>query len=295
MIKNLIPLLLACTLFLSGCLAEEENLILDQEAEEMPIISDQGPDHCANAVKVVVWSDINADGLHDENEPPINGARIMLVLREGRSSAGLEGTTLSNGVVHFPTRELQDCNPHLYEAIFTVQFAGHEFPSDPVADLEVFDPIHDTVEFGIVPIDEDNTALPAEILSGCDVFSETEIVELIGPLSSAPMDNSSVGEQVGSFDGCIYAGVESVIILNYGPSPGIDAQAYFYQLLANFPDEAAEMLSGLGETAVWIDQGEFNGMLAILRGDIVITISVSGETPREVAEEIAPLAIERIP
>ena len=282
--KNLVSLIFASALFLSGCLAQEETPI-----------ADQGPEECMDAVKVVVWSDTNGDGVQDADEAPIDGALVMLVPRDDPTSGGLEGTTPSSGIVHFPTREMQDCNPHHYQAIFPVQFAGHEFPSDPVIDLDNFNPDSDSVEFGLLPSNDDSAGPPTIDFAGCEVFSESEIVEYIGPLISAPINNASVGEEVGSFEGCIYAGSEGTIIISYGPSPGISAQVYYDQLRADFPDEAVEMVSGFSEAAVWINQGEFTGTLAVLRGDIVITINVSGESPRSIAEEIAPLVIERIP
>ena len=294
MTKNIISFVLTSAVILSACSPQEESLTADSDTEE-PVIADQGPDECMHAVKVVVWSDINADGIRDLDETLLEGARVMLVPRDEPTSGGLDGTTLPNGNIYFPTREMQDCNPHLYQAIFPVQFAGHEFPLDPVVDLEGFDPITDTVEFGLIPNNDDSVETPPMDYTGCDVFSEAEIVDFIGPLITAPINNASVGEEVGSFDGCIYPGDLTTIILNYGPLAGISAQDYFDGLLEDAPEEAIEIISGLDEAAAWITQGEFSGTLAVLRGDIVITINVNGETPLSIALNLAPLAIDRIP
>lgn len=299
MIKNLVSLIFTSAVFLSACLEQEETPIHDPSPVEA-VIADQGREECMDAVKVIVWSDINAVGTHDIDEPPLEGALVMLVPRDDPTSGGIDGTTFSTGIIHFPTREMQDCNPHLYQAIFPVEFAGHQFPLNPVAYLKDFDPDTDTVEFGLLPNTDDSVDTPPIDFTGCDVFSEAEIVEFIGPMVIAPMNNAFVGEEVGSFDGCIYTADVSTIFFYYGPSPGISAQIYFDGLLEDSPVEAIEIISGLGEASAWITQSEFDGTLAVLRGDIVITISVTtisvnGENPRSIALDIAPLAIDRIP
>ena len=59
--------------------------------------------------------------------------------------------------------------------------------------------------------------------------------------------------------------------------------------------ESVETISGLGEEAAWVPESRFSGTLNILREDLVLTIFVNGESPLELAQQIAPIPLERIP
>ena len=112
--------------------------------------SDPGPDECQDAVHVVVWGDLNGDGVQDEDEPPLPDVLIMLVPRGDAGVEKIQQTTTETGDIYFPTRELSDCVAEGYDAVFARQVEGYEFPNDPVFNLDNFKPDIDIVEFGLV-------------------------------------------------------------------------------------------------------------------------------------------------
>jgi hypothetical protein len=130
---------------------------------------------------------------------------------------------------------------------------------------------------------------------GCDVLTREQIEGIIGPLNSEPQLNPSIGEGIGNFEGCIYDGSAAFVILSYGPRNGISAHDYYEQTLEERGEGQVELLSGLGEAAFWFTQDEYSGQLYVLRGDIVLNLLVSGENAREIAVQIAPLALLRMP
>jgi len=141
------------------------------------------------------------------------------------------------------------------------------------------------------------TSIPKETPSkfgGCDVLTRDQIEGVVGPLNSAQI-NPSVDEGIGYFEGCIYDGSAAFVILNYGPIKGITAHAYYEQTLGQYDASQFETLSELGETAFWLQQDTFSGQLYVLRKNIVLSVLVSGETAREMAIQIAQIALRQIP
>ena len=125
------------------------------------VISDPGPQECQDAIKVVVWADLNGNGVRDPDDPPLSGVLVMLAPQDDPASGNIQLTTGQNGEAYFPARELSDCSPVGYNALFPRQVTGYQFPADPVVDLDDYDPDFDKVEFGLVPESSPvETALP---------------------------------------------------------------------------------------------------------------------------------------
>lgn len=257
------------------------------------IISDPGPDECQDAIHVLVWADLNGDGLRGSDEPPLPDVLVMVSSLEDPAASNLQLTTGQNGEVHFPARELTDCTPAGYQVVFPRQVPGYQFPAAPVVDLTDFDPDTDTVEFGLIP--ESGGAAPSAEFTGCDLFSEDQVVGVIGPLVSPPERFASVGEGVGSFDGCNYISESYFVLIQYGPSPGISPQEYFDRLSSEADQESLESIPGFGKEAVWMPETEISGTFAILLPDLTFTVYVNGASPLEIAKQIALLALEQAP
>ncbi|TFH33377.1 MAG: hypothetical protein E4G99_11510 [Anaerolineales bacterium] len=260
-----------------------------------PMTTDPGPDECQDAIGVVVWADLNANGERDPEEPPISDVLLMLAPRDDPASGNIQLTTGQNGQAHFPARELTDCSPAGYAAVFPRQVAGYQFPANPVIALDDFNPDLDKVEFGLVPESNPVESAPPVQVSGCDIVSEEEIINVIGALGMPPERFATTGEEVGSFDGCMYVSEAFAIFIVYGPSPGISAQDYFDRILTEADPESVEILSGVGQEAIWVPESSISGSLNILLSDLVLSISVNGESPLAVAQQVAPYAFERIP
>jgi hypothetical protein len=119
-----------------------------------PVIADPGPDECQDRVLVVVWGDLNRDGVQDPDEPPLADVLLMMVQKDDPSGERYQLSTNADGRAHFPTRELENCRPLGYQVLFVRQVAGYEFPPEPVVDLATFDPDEDIVRFGLLPLSE---------------------------------------------------------------------------------------------------------------------------------------------
>ena len=118
-----------------------------------PLLMDPGPEECQDAVRVVVWGDLNRDGIKDPDEPPLAEVLLQIAKPGDPPADGLQMSTSAAGDVYFPTRELDDCRPASYQVLFLRQVPGYEFPEDPVADLEGFKPDLDAVMFGLIPLE----------------------------------------------------------------------------------------------------------------------------------------------
>ncbi|MDJ0757032.1 MAG: hypothetical protein QNJ45_26105 [Ardenticatenaceae bacterium] len=135
--------LLICLLLTIGCV---ENIL---PPTPTPIRTDPGPDECQNRVLVIVWGDLNGDGIQDPDEPPLADVLLRMTPQDDLEAEGIQLTTGENGRANFPTRELEDCRPAGYQLLFLRQVPGYAFPADPVIDLDDFDPINDAVYFGL--------------------------------------------------------------------------------------------------------------------------------------------------
>lgn len=124
------------------------------ESTPTPMTTDPGPDECFQRVLVTVWGDTNADGIQDDNEPPLENVLLMIAPLNSPED-GIQLSTAANGNAHFPTRELADCDPSGYQVLFLRQVSGYAFPEDPVVDLAEFDPLRDRVPFGLIPEGDD--------------------------------------------------------------------------------------------------------------------------------------------
>lgn len=129
---------------------------------------------------------------------------------------------------------------------------------------------------------------------GCEIVTGSQMEGIIGSLNKVQA-NPSIGEGIGSFEGCIYDGSEAFVILDYGPFDGIPAQAYYDQVIEQYDELRIETLSGLGEAASWIPQDEYTGKLFVLQTNIVLSVGVSGENARDKAVQITQIALGQIP
>lgn len=262
------------------------------------LLADPGSDKCQDAIRVFVWADRNGDGVHDPGEFPLSDVLVMLAPQGDPTSENIQLTTGENGEIHFPARELTDCSPVGYQAVFLKQVAGYQFSTNPLVGLDDFNPDFDTVEFGLVPegsaLKTTPTTPPIEF-AGCELINEEEIVVFIDTLILPPERFASVGEEVGSFDGCLYASETYTVFIQHGPSPGIPAQDYFDQILVNADPTLVETLSDFGQQAFWIPDAGISGTLNILYGEQVLSINIIGEFPLLIAEQIADIVLERIP
>jgi hypothetical protein len=125
-------------------------------AEPTPILVDPGPAECDQRVLVVVWGDLNEDGVQDPDEPPLENVQLMITTQEDPTDNGMQLVTNENGRANFPTRELENCLTDGYQVLFLRQVAGYAFPAQPVVNLANFDPLNDAVHFGLLPINEDS-------------------------------------------------------------------------------------------------------------------------------------------
>ena len=119
-----------------------------------PVIVDPGQAECQDRVLVIVWGDRNRNGLQDSDELPLANVLLMMAQKDDPSSEGIQFSTGTDGKAHFPTRELDDCRTLGYQVLFLRQVAGYEFPSDPVVDLNDFNPNEEIVRFGLLPLNE---------------------------------------------------------------------------------------------------------------------------------------------
>ena len=125
-------------------------------AEPTPIRTDPGPAECEQRVLVIVWGDLNEDGVPNPDEPTLENVQVMVTTRENPTENGIQLETNEEGRANFPTRELENCQTAGYQALFLRQVAGYEFPAQPVVDLDDFDPLRDTVYFGLLPTNDNN-------------------------------------------------------------------------------------------------------------------------------------------
>ena len=125
-------------------------------AEPTPVRTDPGPAECDQRVLVVVWSDLNGDGVQDPSEPTLENVLLRITAKDDPAGDGIQLSTGENGRAHFPTRELENCQTTGYQMLFLRQVAGYEFPAQPVVDLDDFDPLNDAVHFGLLPANEDS-------------------------------------------------------------------------------------------------------------------------------------------
>ncbi len=140
-------ILFAAIGFAAACSSRPGNAIPTQER------LDPGPEECQDRVLVVVWGDLDGDGIQDPDEP--TQADVLLAIApHGDPENRAQRSTGENGSVSFPTRELENCRPFGYQVIFLRQVAGYKFPLEPVVDLAGFDPIKDVVRFGLRPVAE---------------------------------------------------------------------------------------------------------------------------------------------
>ena len=109
------------------------------------------PVECEHAVEVFVWGDLNGDGLKTPNEPPLEGVALMIAKRETPTDDNLQLETQQNGRAHFPTRELESCQTTGYDLLFLQEVARYQFPTQPVVNLDNFDPLNDAVHYGLLP------------------------------------------------------------------------------------------------------------------------------------------------
>ncbi|MCB8950037.1 MAG: hypothetical protein H6653_18680 [Ardenticatenaceae bacterium] len=125
-------------------------------AEPTPIRTDPGPAECEQRVLVIVWGDLNEDGVPDPDEPTLENVQVMVTTQGNPTENGIQLETNEEGRANFPTLELENCQTAGYQALFLRQVAGYEFPAQPVVDLDDFDPLRDTVYFGLLPINDNN-------------------------------------------------------------------------------------------------------------------------------------------
>lgn len=119
-----------------------------------PVIADPGLPECQDRVLVVVWGDLNMDGVQDPDEPPLADVLLMIVPKDDPTGDGLQLSTQENGKAHFPTRELENCRTFGYQVLFLRQVADYKFPTLPLVNLDDFDPDKDVVNFGLLPASE---------------------------------------------------------------------------------------------------------------------------------------------
>ena len=119
-----------------------------------PERADPGQAECQDRILVVVWGDLDRDGIQDPGEPPLADVLLMMAQEDDPPGEGIQLSTGADGKAYFPTRELENCSPIGYKVLFLRQVAGYEFPSDPVADLDDHDPHEDIVRFGLLPLSE---------------------------------------------------------------------------------------------------------------------------------------------
>ena len=79
-----------------------------------PEIADQGPQECSNRVLVVVWGDLNGDGIQSPDEPSLADVLLMIAPKGDPTSDGIRLSTNKDGKAHFPTRELENCRTSGY-------------------------------------------------------------------------------------------------------------------------------------------------------------------------------------
>ena len=142
--RNLLIILTLPVLWIAaGCSAITEN--------PPPVILDPGPEACMDRVLVVVWGDLNQDGVQDHDEPPLADVLLRVAPKDNPADEGIQLATSQDGRANFPTRELKDCSTLGYQLLFLRQVPGYEFPAQPLADLDGFDPNTDSVLFGLLP------------------------------------------------------------------------------------------------------------------------------------------------
>ena len=121
-----------------------------------PEIDHDEPSECGSRVLVVVWGDLNGDGVQDLDEPSLADVLLMIASKDDPTGNGIQLSTNEEGKAHFPTRELENCRTSGYRVLFLRQVAGYEFPTQPLVNLDDFDPNDDIVRFGLLPVSEND-------------------------------------------------------------------------------------------------------------------------------------------
>lgn len=143
------------------------------------------------------------------------------------------------------------------------------------------------------------TATAQTLTQGCALLGREEVEAAIGPLQFDPIPSHSVGSSdTGTFWNCRYDGANGYLFVSRGPEGGISAREYFDKFLAGATD--VQMIDDLGEAAFWDPRdkapGElYDGTLLVLKGDVVLLLYVGAENARDIAIQLAEVALNRVP
>ena len=121
------------------------------QATPTEIITDIGDESCQNRVLVEAWADLDGDGEKNENEPPVEGALIILARQDDSEGENVQAETNSEGRAFFGGFEMENCSSEGYQILFARSVPGFAFPEDPIFDLDGFDMLHEAVNFGLLP------------------------------------------------------------------------------------------------------------------------------------------------
>jgi hypothetical protein len=159
------------------------------------------------------------------------------------------------------------------------------------------------------------TALPAATVpaqatpvlpeDACALLSKAEVESAIGQPVMIVKGKSKVIAAIGPTNSCTYASKTFAIILDIGQSSAAAGSGQLKQLLAAYAiaiiaDGQTTPVSGLGDSALWIDNGKNAGGYAFTSYPFVLSVVVGGEISspasyRSSLMKLASLAGSRLP
>jgi len=122
----------------------------------------------------------------------------------------------------------------------------------------------------------------------CELLSEEDYESILGPLKSAPLDTSGIGEMVGVVHGCQVNDVGFDIFLAGTPSGAIFTFP---------PDPGSAPVEGVGDIAWFSAASDYNARLEVVRGNVRLGFSSyrqDAAQDRPLLEALARLVIKRL-
>jgi|GEM_PF-2626583 len=295
--------------------------LLGLAACEQHLTSRSGGGECFESADVTVWEDTNGDGVHDADEPPVEGIEIV-AFWTGVGTPGIlqTATTSVDGVAKlgFIMGGQNDCSGKGIQVGVMTVTGGYRMPSNPAIEMSEVKANNGRVEFGLVP-DHIETEAPAtssllpvtvtptteatfapatasetfaptqEETNPCEVImTRTQAEAILGPMPGDPFQLELVGGGSGML--CVFDGaLNTASVELHKFTSAADARANF----ETGAGETGEPVSGIGDKASWNESGL---QLSVLRGTITLYIVINvPDHAQEQAIQVAQIAVVRIP
>jgi archaellum component FlaG (FlaF/FlaG flagellin family) len=148
-------------------------------------------------------------------------------------------------------------------------------------------------------------ATPVMPEDACTLLAKAEVESALGQPVMIVKGKSKVIAAIGSTNSCTYASKTFAVILDIGQSSAARGSGQLKQLQSDYAvaiisDGQAKPVSGLGDSALWIDNGKNAGGYAFTNYPFVLSVVVGGEISTPVSYQsglmkLALLASSRLP